>query len=79
VAAGLLGTALGSAGGVLLALVLIYVINPAYFGWTIQPHWPWPALLQQAGLIMFAALAASIYPALRGSRVPAQELNREDL
>ena len=78
-AAGLLGTVLGAAGGTVLALVLIHVINPAYFGWTIKPHWPWPALLQQATLIMAAALAASIYPALRGSRVPAQELNREDL
>lgn len=77
-AAGLLGTVLGAGGGTVLALVLIYVINPAYFGWTIKPHWPWPALLQQAGLIMAAALAASIYPALRGSRVPAQELSREN-
>jgi putative ABC transport system permease protein len=78
-AAGLLGTLLGAAGGVALALILIYIINPAYFGWTIQPHWPWPALLRQSGAIMIAALAASIYPALRGSRVPAQELSREDL
>ncbi len=78
-AAGLLGTLLGAAGGVLLALILIYVINPAYFGWTIQPHWPWPALLRQAAGIMAAALAASVYPALRGSRTPARELSREDL
>ncbi len=78
-AAGLLGTLLGAAGGVVLAMILIYVINPAYFGWTIQPHWPWPALLRQAAAIMAAALAASVYPALRGSRVAAQELSREDL
>jgi len=78
-AAGLLGTLLGAAGGIALSLVLIHVINPAYFGWTIQAHWPWPALLWEAAAIMAAALAASIYPALRGSRVPAQELNREDL
>ncbi len=78
-AAGILGTLLGAVGGVALALILIHIINPAYFGWTIQPHWPWPALLRQGAAIMTAALAASIYPALRGSRVPAQELSREDL
>ena len=38
---GVMGLALGSAGGVLLAGLLIYVINRAYFGWTIQPSVDW--------------------------------------
>ena len=61
------------------AAVLIFVINRAYFGWTIQPYWPWGAMLQQAGTILTAAVAASIYPAVRASRTPAAELSRENV
>ena len=76
---GLLGLALGAAGGVLLALILIFVINRAYFGWTIQLYWPWWALAQQAGTILVAAVAASVYPALKASKTPATQLRREDV
>ncbi|HSR51763.1 MAG TPA: ABC transporter permease, partial [Acidobacteriota bacterium] len=76
---GLLGLLLGSVGGVALAAVLIFVINRDYFGWTIQVYWPWTALAQQAGSILLAALAAAVYPALRASRTPATELNRDEM
>ena len=36
---------------VLLALILIFVINRAYFGWTIQLYWPWAAILAAADKI----------------------------
>ena len=74
----LYGLALGGAGGVLLAFILIFVINRAYFGWTIALHWPWSSLAGEAAAILLAAAAASIYPALRASRTPATELRRED-
>lgn len=76
---GLLGLCLGGAGGAGLALVLVYLINRAYFGWTIQMHWPWGALAGQAATILAAAALASLYPALRASRTPATELTRDDL
>ncbi len=76
---GLLGWLLGLVGGVLLAGLLIYVINRAYFGWTIQPFVPWGPLLQQSATILGAAVLASIYPALRASRTPAHELSRDDV
>ncbi len=69
--------ALGSMGGVALAAVLIFVINRAYFGWTIQVYWPWTALIQQVVSLLGAAVLAAIYPALRASRTPASELSRE--
>jgi putative ABC transport system permease protein len=75
----LLALALGAAGGVALALVLVLVINRAYFGWTIQLHWPWRALAGQVAVILAAAAAASLYPALAASRTPAAELARDDL
>jgi len=53
---------LGAAGGVGLALVLVYLINPAYFGWTIRMHWPWAELAGEASTILGAAVLASLYP-----------------
>ncbi|MBI3457356.1 MAG: ABC transporter permease [Candidatus Rokubacteria bacterium] len=74
-----LALALGLLGGIALAAILILVINRAYFGWTIQLHWPWGAVLQQIATIMAAAVLASLYPALRASQAPATELSRDDL
>jgi putative ABC transport system permease protein len=76
---GVLGMAIGLAGGSVLAAILIFVINRAYFGWTIQVWWPWGQLAAAGGTILVAALAASVYPALRASRTPATQLSRDDL
>jgi len=46
--AGLLGL-FGIAGSILcgagLALILVYVVNPFFFGWTLSPHWSWRIFL----------------------------------
>lgn len=76
---GVAGLALGLAGGVILASILVFVINRAYFGWTIQVHWPWGTVLAQSATILAAAVLASLYPALAASRTPATQLSREDL
>ena len=76
---GVMGLALGSAGGVLLAGLLIYVINRAYFGWTIQPYVDWNLIGQQAATILGAAVLASLYPAFRARQTSAAALSREDL
>lgn len=76
---GALGLLLGLFGGILLAALLIFVINRAYFGWTIQPSIAWGAIAQQCATILGAATLASLYPALRASRTPATELSRENL
>lgn len=73
------GLLLGTASGVALAMVLVYVVNRASFGWTIALAWPLADLAQQCGTILLAALLAGLYPALRASRVPATELRREDV
>jgi putative ABC transport system permease protein len=75
----LFGLTMGAGGGLALAMILILVINRAYFGWTIAFHWPWAALAEQALTILAAAVLASLYPALRASRTPATELSRENL
>ncbi len=78
-AIGVLALVMGAGGGLILACILIYVVNRAYFGWTIQFHWPLPDLAQQALTILIAAVIASLFPALRASRTPATELSRDDL
>ncbi len=78
-AMGVMGLALGLAGGIILALILVFVINRSYFGWTIQLHWPGLPLVQQMMTILAAALLASLYPALRASRTQATELSHDDL
>ena len=76
---GVMGLALGSVGGVLLAGLLIYVINRSYFGWTIQPHADWGLIGQQAATILAAAVLASLYPAFRARQTSAAALSRDDL
>jgi putative ABC transport system permease protein len=75
VSLGLLGSLLGCVGGAGLAAILIFLINRAYFGWTIRPAWPGPEVLRELLLILLAAAVASIYPAVRASRTPATELS----
>lgn len=74
-----LGTALGLVGGSCLAAILILVINRTLFGWTIQVHIPWFDLAEQALAVGLVALLAAVYPALRASETPAEELNRDAL
>ena len=73
------GLALGAGSGIALAMVLVYVVNRASFGWTVALAWPIGELARQSGAILLASVLASVYPALRASRVPATELRREDV
>lgn len=75
----LFALALGSIGGVGLALILVHVVNPAFFGWTLRLHWPLGTLAGQAAALLVAAFAASIFPALRAADAPASALSRDDL
>jgi putative ABC transport system permease protein len=61
VAIGVLGMVLGLGGGIALAAILIYVINPAFFGWTIRPAWPWTEMLQETTTILLVAALSGIY------------------
>jgi putative ABC transport system permease protein len=71
--------ALGAVSGIGLALILVHVVNPAFFGWTLRLHWPLASLLGQAVALLAAAFLASVLPALRASNTPATSLSRDDL
>ena len=73
-----MGLALGLAAGIGLGAVLIFVIQKSYFGWSIEWTWPLLPLAGQALAIVSAAVLASLYPAFRASRTPANELCHAD-
>lgn len=65
---GLLGAVsqgLGLVVGMLLSLVLIHVINPQSFGWSIQFYTPWAFLLGSTLLTVVGTMAAGLWPARR--------------
>ena len=74
-----LGIALGFGGGAALAAVLVRVVNRDFFGWTLELHWPAGLLALEAGAILLAGFAASLYPAAAASDAPAAELSRDAL
>ncbi|MDH3223208.1 MAG: ABC transporter permease [Gemmatimonadota bacterium] len=75
IAIALLGTVLGVVGGFALAAVLVQVVNPTYFGWTLEFHVPAATLLRQALWVLLAAAAAALIPAAGASRPRTRALN----
>ncbi len=59
-----LGVVCGFGLGLLISLVLVYIVNPQSFHWSMQLHVPWPLLGGVAG----ALLAASVLTALVSGR-----------
>jgi putative ABC transport system permease protein len=56
-----LGIATGFALGWLISLILVFIVNPQSFHWTMQLHFPWPLLGSVAlALLVAAALTALI-------------------
>jgi putative ABC transport system permease protein len=67
---GLFASLVGIACGAAMAMVLTWVINKAFFGWTIELRYPLDVLLGTPLWIIPAAIAAAWLPALRASRIP---------
>jgi putative ABC transport system permease protein len=59
-----LGVACGLALGIMISLVLVYIVNPQSFHWSMQLHVPWPLI----GSVAAALLAASVVTALVSGR-----------
>ncbi|WP_093555229.1 ABC transporter permease [Pseudoduganella namucuonensis] len=59
-----LGIATGFVLGWIISLVLVFVVNPQSFHWTMQMHLPWPLL----GTVAAAMLVASALTALLSGR-----------
>jgi putative ABC transport system permease protein len=75
---GLLASVVGLAAGACLAMVLTWVINLAFFGWTVQLRYPWDLMAWTPVWIIAAAALAGLLPATRAARIrPATALRSE--
>jgi len=55
-----LGIATGAMLGWIISLVLVFVINPQSFHWTMQMHLPWPLLASVASALLAAAALTAL-------------------
>lgn len=75
---GAVASVVGVVSGACLAMVLTWVVNKAYFGWTIDLAFPWGVLAATPLWIVPVAVLAAILPALRAARIaPAAALRTE--
>ena len=75
---GLIASLVGLASGAVLALVLTWVINKAFFGWSIDLAYPWGELAFLPLWMIAASLAAGLLPSLRAAKIsPAAALRME--
>jgi putative ABC transport system permease protein len=55
-----LGVGCGFALGLLISLILVFIVNPQSFHWTMQLHLPWRLLASVAALLMAASVATAL-------------------
>lgn len=73
---GLIASGLGVLSGAALAMVLTWVVNKAFFGWTIHLAYPAGLLLATPLWIVPVAMASALLPAWRAARVPPADAVR---
>ncbi len=74
-----IGAALGGViAGVLLAMVLAWVINTAFFGWSIVLEVPWSTLAWTPVWVTAVAMAAALWPAALAGRIPVATALRDE-
>ncbi|SFC78849.1 FtsX-like permease family protein [Massilia yuzhufengensis] len=56
----LLGVACGFVLGLVISLILVYVVNPQSFHWTMQLHLPWSLLGSVAAVLVAASVATAL-------------------
>jgi len=71
-------SALGVAAGMCLAMVLTWVVNKAFFGWTIELQWPWVLIATTPVWIIAAAMLAALPPAWQAGQVEIAGALREE-
>ncbi len=75
---GAVASGLGVASGLCLAMVLTWVVNKAFFGWTIELQFPVLFIATTPLWIVGAAMLAAILPARQAARVPIAAALREE-
>lgn len=73
---GIIAAGVGLASGIGLSYVLTFVINKAFFGWSVTLAYPWDFLFAVPPWVLAASLLAAIWPALRAAATPPAEALR---
>jgi putative ABC transport system permease protein len=55
-----LGVACGFLLGLVISLILVYVVNPQSFHWTMELHLPWPLLGAVAAVLLLASVLTAL-------------------
>ena len=69
-----IGIAVGFALGWLISLILIFIVNPQSFHWSMQLHMPWGLLAAVATALLVSAILTALVAgrqALSGSAIRA--------
>jgi putative ABC transport system permease protein len=74
----LLGVAAGLALGWAVALILIHVVNPQSFHWSMSLHMPWLLLAQLAAALVATAALAALFSGRQAMSTRAVHAVRED-
>jgi putative ABC transport system permease protein len=75
---GIVASLVGIVSGVALSLVLTWVINKAFFGWSIDLAFPWGELLLLPFWMTGAAVLAGLFPSIHAAKIsPASSLRME--
>jgi putative ABC transport system permease protein len=72
------GIAVGLGLGAAISAVLVHVVNPQSFHWTMELVWPWGRLAALAAAVFAAGLVTTAFTARRAASVQAVRAVRED-
>ena len=79
---GLLLTAIGMLVGFglgwCISLILVFIVNPQSFHWTMQLHMPWPTLATVAAALLASAAATALVAGRQAVSGDAVRAVRED-
>jgi putative ABC transport system permease protein len=75
---GLIASFIGTATGLVLAVVLTWVINKAFFGWSIDLAFPWAQVAFTPLWIALSATIAAIWPARVAAGIPITDALRTE-
>ena len=73
-----LGIAMGFALGFAISLILVYVVNPQSFHWSMSLHMPWAVLGMVAAVMLVASCATAVVAGRRAVSLDAVRAVKED-
>ena len=73
-----LGILIGFVLGWVISLVLIFIVNPQSFHWTMRLHMPWLMLISVAALLLLSSAATAVLAGAKAVAVDAVRAVRED-